>query len=209
MQVEPATTKLLQGIQGLFQEGMVSSAYELSLLAAKSVELNVHQIGFYSGHEISQQMGGSIIEVAAVQSRLYGQLQGQGFLILEHQSGMLLTRHLLNEELQHEYLMESEKDVIVDFCASIINGPLMVLSQRLDVHLHTRLPQYFEGELEEILQTITGMSFGLDSQFLQIQILIHIPEAGFQTTLTYVQKAEEVHTLFMPVSRYFIEQEAS
>lgn len=209
MQVEPTTANLLQGIQTLFQEGMVASAYELSLLANKTVELNVHQIGFYSGEEISQQMGGSIIEVATVQSRIFGQLRGQGFLVLEHQSGMILTRHLLGEELQHEYLMESEKDAIVDFGSTIINGPLMILSKRLDIRLHTRLPQYIEGELHQILRTITGQTYAPDFQFLQIQLLINLPEQGFQTTLTYVQLAEDLSSLFVPITRYFLDQETS
>lgn len=190
---------VLDQTKEIFNLGITSAAHEISELVGERVELSIPIVRFDTLSSIMEEMGGKDRQVSSVLHKFQGQLQGRGFLLIDHSSSMKLIRFLLQEELDYGYLTESEKDAIIDLSTEIINGVLMALSGELSLTLSSKLPKYLEGKLGSVLNNMIQVSESADDKYLFVCIAINTPERGLVSEMVFVQRESDFEKLAVPL----------
>ena len=198
--IEVTPELILGQTKELFDLGLGHATEEISQLVDSEVKLSVTAANFYPLNQIAQELGGVTRYVVAVHHKFIGELEGKGFLIIDHKSSIRLVRYLLNDEFHYDYMTETEKDVIVDLCSVITNGVLAVLTGSLDLKLTSRLPKYLEGTLGSILNEMMDKD-SKENSYLLVKVSIELVDKNALSELIFVQAHSNFQNIIDPLTR--------
>ncbi|MCJ8339489.1 MAG: chemotaxis protein CheC [Pseudomonadales bacterium] len=193
-------------ISELFNIGMGSAAASLSQMVGETVGLSVPSVE-YIGHTMAVKRIQDIVgsqEVTGVKESFKGSFWGDALLIFPEDRSRELVRALLkDQDLPLETITEMEQEALTEVGNIILNACLGSLANVFQQNLIYGLPQYTQGDCEELLGA--NMEQQENDGLLLLHMDFILQETNINGYLTLLMNVDSVKALSDQIDLYLAE----
>ncbi|EPJ48560.1 MAG: hypothetical protein OFPI_29130 [Osedax symbiont Rs2] len=193
-------------ISELFNIGMGSAAASLSQMVGETVTLSVPSVEYIAQEEAVQRIQNIVgsQKVTGVKESFKGSFWGDALLIFPESRSRELVRALLkDDELPLETITEMEQEALTEVGNIILNACLGSLANIFKQNLIYGLPQYTQGDCEELLAS--GTEKKSDEGLLLLHMDFILQQTNLNGYLTLLMNVESVKALSEQIDLYLEE----
>lgn len=198
----PMTNDQIDALQEVVNVGVGHAAGTLQKILKLNIELEVPQISVYSFEDFMEHMKeDDLNELSCVYLMFYGKFNGLASLVFPPESAVKLVTVITGEssaDLSVDGLMAETLNEIGNI---VINNVIGMMCNILEVELDFSLPLYVEGDLADVMKTLTS----LGKIVMVLKTIFKIGEKEIEGHVFVILSIDTVDTLLTLIDNLYDE----